>query len=346
QEWKDGHRDFPVESVIFAGEPPKQLSKRGYCLVVMTGSVLPIGTDSVIPYEELSIEQGTAKIKKDLSFSAGQYVHPEGSDFKAGDELLRPGQILHAAAVGVTASQGYAEILVGDLPKVCLVTTGNEIVELGQNVLPHQIRRSNFYSLQTQLSAYGVEQIENVHLPDDPLKVQENLEYILSRFSVVIICGGVSAGKLDLIPRTLKALGIKEVFHTVAQKPGKPLWFGTGKNNQLVWGLPGNPISALVTLRRYVIPALFKAQGYSLPAHQYAVLGEDWFKNNDLAQFLLVRLESDQHGITQAYPIDPKNSGDLGALRLAQGFIEVNGTSGPFFKARCLPLYTWGRGDF
>jgi len=170
--------------------------------------------------------------------------------------LLVSGMPLGAAEVAVVASAGLSEVLVSRQPAICVISTGDELVEPGEPIADHQVRRSNAYAVASSLALHGFDRVQERHLRDDETQMRRALGALLESEDVLVLSGGVSKGKFDFVPKTLQALGVTEVFYQVAQRPGRPLWFGVGPRGQLVFGLPGNPVSTLVCLVRYVLPAL------------------------------------------------------------------------------------------
>jgi molybdopterin molybdotransferase len=214
-----------------------------------------------------------------------------------------------------------------------VVSTGDELVEPGAPLADWQVRRSNAHGVVAALRLRGSGDVADDHLRDDPAQLRERLAQHLARHDVVVLSGGVSAGRFDHVPAVLDGLGVRRVFHKVAQRPGKPLWFGVAAGGRAVFGLPGNPVSTLVCLVRYVVPALARLAG-TVPATPLAVpLAADCSPPPGLTQFLPVRLVPGQDGATCAEPRPTRGSGDFGALAGTDGFVEL------------APGRAWRRGD-
>ncbi len=316
--FQSGIRTFPIESMQAAGKPVGQLNNRTHCIEIMTGAPLPIETDSVIPYEQLRIIDRTAQIEV-TSVERGQNIHRQGNDARQGEKLLTPGTLISPAEAALLASVGKAEVLVYKLPKAAIISTGNELVDIDQQPLPHQVRKSNSYALQAAWTALGGTSTL-FHLPDDESVIQTELKRILEQYDVLILSGGVSKGKFDFIPQSLEAQGIQKMFHQVSQKPGKPLWFGRSAT-QFVFALPGNPVSTFLCFHRYVKPWLLASCGRNL-APAKAILAEDYSFNAPLTYFLQVRLQNED-GKWLAYPVPGGGSGDFVNLREVGGFLEL-----------------------
>lgn len=302
-----------------AGEPQKVLPE-GDALVLeaMTGAPLPAGADLVIPYEEVEArEAGIVEVKAGFEAGAGLYVHRIGSDYAAGSVLLEEGTVLGPVEAGIAASCGYASVPISQSPRIALLGTGDELVPVRSQPEPHQIRRSNVAAMENALALAGFACGVQGHLNDEPGAGREALIRVLAEADVVVICGAVSRGVRDWVPAALDALGEKQ-FHGVAQRPGKPMGFWVMPGGCVVFALPGNPVSALVGLHRYVLPWLRKRQGLpEQPARR--VLAAPVENRLKLTWFVPVSMGSD--GRVQPCPVN--NSGDYARLANTDGFIEL-----------------------
>ena len=264
----DGQRTFRIEATQAAGMRPFQLGAAAdACIEVMTGAVLPEGADSVIPYEDAESADGRMTVRPAVpAVKPGQAVHRRGSDHRVGGVIVRAGTRITGREVAVAAAIGATRLTVSRLPKIAVVSTGDELVEVGDPVAPHQIRRSNDHALRAALIMAGYPRVERFHLHDMRHEIEHMLWHIIAEFDVVLITGGVSKGKFDFLPDELAAQGVQKIFHGVAQRPGKPFWFGVNPDGKPVFALPGNPVSAYTCLHRYVLPALAQASGQTLAA--------------------------------------------------------------------------------
>jgi molybdopterin molybdotransferase len=254
----DDRRLMVVEEITAGRMPTRPLGARE-AAAIMTGAPLPAGADAVVMIEKTRRE-GDTVIIDDPAVGPGKARLPRGRELRAGDVVLRRGQRLSPPRLGLLASVGRTEVLVVPRPRVMIVPTGDELVEAHQVPGPGQIRNSNAVMLQAFAAAAGAEAQALPIAPDDPERLTTALAQGLEA-DVLQITGGVSAGKLDLVPATLERLGVTRVFHKVRLKPGKPLWFGVGPMRQaapgtLVFGLPGNPVSGVVGFLLFVRPAL------------------------------------------------------------------------------------------
>jgi len=340
-EFQKGRRQFKIVGMQRAGQAQANLTDKTTCLEAMTGGVLPAGATAVIRYEDVIIENGMATIKDELTFNMLNNVHQKGSDHKAGEVVLKKGTLLRGPQLGIIAANGYAEVDVYAYPKIAVISTGDELVDLGETPLDHQIRRSNPYALRSELNCFGFTEVNMFHLEDDEQKLFTALEKILNEHDVLVLSGGVSAGKFDFLPQVFGDLKVKEVFHKVTQRPGKPLWFGVSQD-KMVFGLPGNPVSAVTCLRRYVVPTLQKQQGKeSLVSH--ATLTEDYEFKKALTYFCPVKVEVTSEGKVLATPIKTNGSGDYGALADSDGILELDKETDLFKAGSTQKLFLWGR---
>jgi molybdopterin molybdotransferase len=307
---------FEIEKTQYAGEPQKFLQNPQNCLEVMTGAVLPLGCDTVIRYEDLDIQENEdvkyAKIT--IPFSAitvGQNVHPQGSDRKAGDILLKKGLKISPPEIAVMASVGKDKILVENPPRIAVISTGDELVEITTNPQPYQIRMSNSYMLAGALAQVGIK-ANLFHLTDDKELLFSKLKEILSDHDILLLSGGVSAGKKDFIPEILRDLGVKKLFHKVAQKPGKPFWFGKSEEGKTFFALPGNPVSTFLCFCKYFLNQ----------KNEQVILDKDVFFKPNLTYFVPVKTYF-QHGKMMATPFEGSGSADFANLTDCDGFVEL-----------------------
>ena len=293
------------------------------CVEVMTGAVLPEGADCVVPYEETKRDESIMRVTPATAIAPGFAVHRRGSDHRAGDIMVRAGTKITGREIAVAAAIGAGTLTVSAQPKIAVVATGDELVEVDAGVAPHQIRRSNDYAIRAALVAAGYGRVERFHLRDVRQEIEHRLWHIIAEHDVVLITGGVSKGKFDFLPAVLDGLGVEKVFHGVAQRPGKPFWFGVTPRRTPVFALPGNPVSAYTCLHRYVLPALAKASDLRpAPPRVVALAAPVTFKAA-LAYFLPVRLSCGPRAELLASPAAPNTSGDFAGLVDSDGFVEL-----------------------
>ena len=339
ESWQKGQRCFTVQDTIAAGQKSSALKKADACVRIMTGGVIPEGCDCVIPVEQLDEEEEGIQLKDWTVINAKQNIRFQGTDRKKGDVLLKAGCVLLPPHIGTAASIGKAKIKVSAKPKVAIVATGDELVDIDKPLKLHQTRLSNSYALRALFEQNHLADVEMFHFRDDKNLLLRQLKNILSKFDALVLSGGVSMGEFDYVPQVLSALRVKVLFHTVAQKPGKPFWFGKTKNDKPVFALPGNPVSTQICAYRYVVPYFKKALGLRLE-NKYAVLAEYFNPKTDLTYFLPVRTR-EESGIRYAYPVDIGGSGDFTALAQADGFVELLSSTDQFKKGEKVMYYAW-----
>lgn len=338
--WKNGRREFIIQDIQKAGEAVKKLQSDEYCLEVMTGAVLPENSNCVIRVEDLIISDGIASLNDGLELEVMQNVHQKGSDHFQGSLLIHAGQKLNYPRTGVAASEGKSFVRVARMPSVAIISTGDELVDLDQDLKDYQIRMSNSYALQAALSRASVKNSKIFHLQDDLASLSEKISLILQEFDLLILSGGVSMGKFDYIPDVLKSLGVEKKFHKISQKPGKPLWYGISTSNKAVFALPGNPVSSLICFRRYILPAINKASGLSEVSREYALLSERVIFKKDLSFFMPVKLINDNAGLI-ACPLKMNGSGDYASLISSDAFVELDKNNDIFEAGQPVPLFRW-----
>ncbi|MFM1885158.1 MAG: hypothetical protein RL026_315 [Pseudomonadota bacterium] len=334
-----GQRDLQLQGTQAAGTPPLRLGAGAVAIEVMTGAVLPEGADCVIPVEDYQLVDGRLRLSEAAVAAPWLNIQQRGSDGEQGSLMLSPGQRLGAAEVAVLASAGLASARVSRLPRVCVVSTGDELVEPGQPVAGHQIRRSNAHAVVAALQLHGCAATRDDHLRDDAGLMRERLAGHLATHDVLVLSGGVSKGKFDHVPAVLQALGVEQVFHRVAQRPGRPLWFGIGPQGQAVFGLPGNPVSTLVGLVRYVLPALEHMSGAAPRALPRVQLAET-LDGRRLTFFMPVRLRL-AGGLAVAVPHATSGSGDFLALAGTDGFVELPPRDTPYPAGFEVDYHAW-----
>lgn len=322
---------FTVTGQAPAGTAPRELGPQlGSCIEIMTGAVVPADADCVVPYEVTTqTDDGRIQLNTPSDHQAGNCIHPLGSDHREGAELLSSGCVLGSREIAIAATCGRHTLEVSKMPSITLVSTGDELVNIDLEPEAHQIRRSNDVAIETALARHQINARDRIHLPDHRDTSERQLAEIIQQSNVIIITGGISMGKKDYIPAVLDQLGLVNHFHGVKQKPGKPLGFWTS-SHCMVFALPGNPLSVLASLHRYVIPALFKAMGQteSTPA-TILKLESDVRAHDELTFFLPVkRLPNNL-----ASPQPVQNSGDLVRILSSDGFVELPPTAARSYPA-------------
>lgn len=335
-DWNNGCRSFAIVGIQKAGDPKMQLSGSGNCLEVMTGTVCPDGCNVVVPYEQVQITNNNCLVLQN-NLEANQHIQKRGTDKKQNDVLIHSGRTIMSPEIGIGASVGKSGVVVRSLPRVHIFSTGEELVELNTVPEAHQIRRSNVFALQQLLLSMGIISTES-HLPDVYEVILDKTRFVLETNDVVLLTGGVSKGKFDLIPSALKDLGVSELFHRISQKPGKPMWFGRTEKTT-VFAFPGNPVSTFMCAVRYLLPWLRLSIEGKDNKPLYAKLNITYQNKTSLTFFQLVKIEINHLGELIAHPIASGGSGDFTSLSHADGFVEVPAGSAIHEKGAAMPLH-------
>ncbi len=315
-----GNRSFKIKATQSAGEQPIEINNDDECVEIMTGASLPASTDTIVPYEQIEMNDGVAKINSE-TLVYNQNIHFKGRDKKQNEVLIEASQFITPTIITIAATVGKTNLLVKKLPKIIIVSTGDELVETHKTPALFQIRRSNDYTLQAILKQY-VLHAELLHLPDDPEIIEEQLRRCINNYDVIILSGGVSMGKFDYVPPALEKLQVKKLFHKVQQRPGKPFWFGKDEEGTLIFALPGNPVSTFVCFQRYFLPWLKKCLQVKTN-EVFAILNEDFAFIPDLQYFLQVKLSINEKGELIATPLKGNGSGDFANLLQTDAFMEL-----------------------
>ncbi len=338
--WRKGARRFRIAGLQPAGVRPRVLPAGRACVEVMTGAVLPEGADTVVPYEDAARDADSMTVTAP-AVAPGQAVHRRGSDHAAGSVIVPPGIRLGGREIAVAAACGYAHVAVTLLPALAVVATGDELVDVASAVAPHQIRRSNDYALRAGLIAAGYPRVERYHLHDMRQEIEHLLWHVLAEYDAVLLTGGISKGKFDYLPQVLDELHVERIFQGVAQRPGKPFWFGLSTRGTPVFALPGNPASSYICLHRYVLPALARMSGLPPATPAAAVLREPVAALAGLTRFLPVRIAPGPHGEPQAVPAPLNTSGDFAGLTGTDGFVEVPPAAGELPPGSAARFWPW-----
>ena len=331
--FKQGQKSFEIEGIQAAGSKQIKLQNAKNCIEVMTGAVLPKSANTVIRYEDVTIKNGIATINVD-SLNDRQNVHLKGKDGNVGDILISENTMISAAEIGVLATVGKSFIKVAKQPKVMIVSTGDELVGVDEIPLEYQIRRSNVFSLVSLLERLNISS-ETAHVTDEKPVLKSKIKKYLQEYDVLLFSGAVSKGKYDFLPEVFDELGVKKLFHKVAQRPGKPFFYGETDSCN-VFGFPGNPISTFVNCLAYFYPWYYKSVRLKVDV-EIAVLGEDVFFKPNLVYFLQVKLET-RKGELIAFPIKGNGSGDLASLVNTDAFIQLPNDNIEFKKGNTFPI--------
>ena len=312
--------DLPVVGESRAGAPATERLGAGQAMRISTGAAVPEGGVAVVGVERAEASDARVVVPP---MSDGANIRRAGEDVPAGERVLSAGDDLGPPELGALAALGRAEVLCGAQPRVAVLTTGDELVEPGGGPLaPGQIRNSNAYALAAQAQRAGARVVAREIVRDEREHTVETLGRALEAADVVVVSGGVSVGPHDHVKPALADLGVEERFWRVALKPGKPTWFGT-RGDKVVFGLPGNPVSAIVTFHLFARPALRRlAGGDAHDTRSRALIDVSYPREAGRDQVLRVRLEARPDGWHVA-PTKPQGSHVLTSMLGAGAFAIV-----------------------
>lgn len=291
--------DAPVTLAVVgesrAGKPSDRELRAGEAIGISTGAMLPRGADAVVRIESVIARDGVVEVR--ASTPRGCQVRRAGEDVEPGERVLAGGTALGPAELGVLASLGRATVLCSRRPRISLRVTGDELISPGDPTRPGGVRDTSTYALGALARIAGAEVVSSEVVPDDPGPTKLALEAAFEGSDAVVVCGGVSVGRHDHVKAALRSLGAREVFWGVALKPGRPTWFGT-LGERPVFGLPGNPVSAIVTFILLALPALRRMQGAApLERRWSAILDRDYEKAPGRAHAVRCRLRALEDGL-------------------------------------------------
>jgi len=306
--------------------------RAGHAVRIVTGAPIPIGADVVVRYEDVVVNNGGVRLMIEAStIKTGANIRRGGENAKCGDEIARAGVVIGAATIGAMASFGVAQVVVRKRVRVALVTTGDELVGAQDQPQPWQVRDSNGPVLESLLGAHAwIEIVSRTHARDDADSLADTLTRAMDIADAVILTGGVSMGHKDFVPQVAARLGARTIFHKLAQRPGRPMFAAVrpvvgGIAPRLILGLPGNPVSVMVTARRLGLEILGALAGIStahFAAHTRGVANAD---NATLPMwwYRLVGESVNADGVNELHLLSGKGSGDIAAAASSVGFVEV-----------------------
>jgi len=252
----DNGKRLKIIGSIAAGENSELKIKKGECIKIMTGAMIPQEADRVVKIENCTVENGFLTFKEENIDN----IIKKGENLKTGEIVLKKCK-LQPQHIGILASLGIAEVEVAEQPLVGIITTGTELKNPGEKLKPGQIYNSNGFQITAQVEAMNCKAKYYGTVPDDKEKTRQIIFDALSECDVLILSGGVSKGDFDFVPYMLEENGVEILFHRVAIKPGRPTLFGR-KKNKFVFGLPGNPVSTFVIFEVFVKPFLYQLMGF------------------------------------------------------------------------------------
>lgn len=296
-DWDNGIRDYHVQEVIFTAQCAKQPLVSGSCYKIMTGAATPLSANMIIRIEDALVLGDHVLLYAD-KIKPFQNIARKGEDCKQGELLLKAPVKCTPQTISLMATVGKVMLDVYQMPRVALLTTGDEVVDPAAEIGPFQIRNSNQYLLKSLLAQWGIKPVMVEHIPDEPASLNKSLAAGLNA-DLVIINGAVSGGDADYVPAVLTELGVETLFHKVSIRPGKPLLVGKKPSGPLVFALPGNPLSCLTTFQVFVEHYIYRCCGY---------------KEQPAQSLPLLTNKTKKHALTEYFPVRYEPSGSLNQL--------------------------------
>ncbi len=318
----DGITELDPIGTAYAGVPFAGEVKPGQCVRIMTGALIPEGTDAVIMQEQAEVDE-SGKVRVDADHRSGENIRQAGEDVSRGDIVIDAGVRLSPADLGVLASLGIAQLQVKRKPVVAFFSTGDELMPVGEPLEPGKIYDSNRYTLHGMLSRMAVDIIDLGVVRDDPQVMRDTLENAATKADLILSTGGVSVGEADYIKPALEEIGSTE-FWKIAIKPGRPLTLGQ-IGASVFMGLPGNPVAVMVTFSQFVVPAIEVLSGASLkrPALFKARALDGLRKKPGRYEFQRGIATQDESGAWQVGKTGKQGSGILTSMARANCFIVL-----------------------
>jgi molybdopterin molybdotransferase len=327
---RDGAVNLAVRKIIKAGDSGHAALKRGEAFKIMTGAPVPQGADAVVKIEDVEADDQSVSISKPVE--KGRNILKAGEEIKAGDLALPKGKIIRPAEIGLLASLGYTTVRTIKAPRIALLITGDELINIGESLTAGRIRNCNEHSLSALIKNHNSEAVSYGIIKDDPDMIFEKMKDAFENSDIVISSGGASVGDYDFIEKILRKLGAEVKFSAVAIKPGKPVIFAT-YNGKLFFGLPGNPLSVINTFEQFVSPAIRKMMGMKdLMEETFPVVLADEIKSSiGRTNYIYVDIEK-RNGIYYARRVGSQTSNALTTICKANGIVIIDGVT-PIVKA-------------
>lgn len=311
-DWNNGIRSFQLVETIFAGKASAKEIGKGECYKIMTGAAVPESADTVIRKEDLEENENRLTVTAS-EINTGQNIAQKGSDIAKGKAIINSQQVIKPGTITTLASLGYDEVKVSSLPSVSIITTGDEIVPVAAPVNEVQIRNSNQHLLKAFLQQWKIKPVSVEHAKDDADVLLQAINR-RKQNDILILSGAVSAGDADFVPEVLTKAGAKMIFHKVAIRPGKPIWFGKFENGAVVFALPGNPFSTFVTFKLFIESFLLACFGLPQAQPLHLPFNGTRVKRTNLDEFFPVVIGGNP---TVATPVGFNTSGDITAVTIA-----------------------------
>ncbi|MGB3345599.1 MAG: gephyrin-like molybdotransferase Glp [Aequorivita sp.] len=329
-----GQKAIDIIGEAPAGNPFQGKISEGQTVQIFTGAKIPEGADTVIIQERVSIEKGTI-VSDGSPLMRGANIRVKGSQIKIGDIALHKGAVLNPGAIGFLAGLGIPSVSVFPKPKVSIIVTGNELQKPGKELGNGQIYESNSFALKAALASIGIVAARVSNIGDDEAVTKSSLAFAIENSDVVLVSGGISVGKYDFVGKCLQELEVENIFYKIAQKPGKPMFFGK-TDDCLIFALPGNPASALSCFYEYVLPALRIMQGFTevFPNIKTLPITSDYAKKEGLSLFLKGKTSEGKVKV-----LEGQESSNIGSFALADCLIYLPADKGRVEKGEMVEVH-------
>lgn len=318
---QDGYspqKEYRVVGRILAGEFYKDTLQPGQALKVMTGCPTPEGANCVIKIEDARELDDHAVRFEAAQTKVWQNIARQGEDLAEGSGVFARGHRIQETDIMTLSSLGRYELSVKKPPSIAIISTGDEIIEIDQKPEFFQIRNSNYYTLKALLSSYNISDIKKLHAHDNAESLDQTLN-LAFEFDITILTGGVSMGDADFVPQVLERRSVKKVFHKVAIRPGKPIWFGRRPNGFPVFGLPGNPMSVQVGFKIFIEPLIRQYLEMPMIKPLQLPLSVEKKKRHQFREFFPVKFDLDCMSRTAIIPVKTNGSGDIRGSAFSDG---------------------------
>ncbi|MFB3908259.1 MAG: gephyrin-like molybdotransferase Glp [Candidatus Eisenbacteria bacterium] len=336
----DGEREFgeerqlPVAGEVAAGQRYRRALRPGSCVRIWTGAATPAGAQGIVPVERSTETDGIVRLSGPVEIGGPSRagICDRGEDARRGAVLLEKGRRIGPGEAAILAATGHAQVAVHARPRISLLLTGAEVVPPGARPSAEQIRSTHGAVLGSLLRASGLGEARELGIVgDSEVALRRRIARGLEESDLLLITGGVSAGRLDLVPGVLRALGVRILFHKVAIRPGKPVLFGTGRmasgGTVRVFGLPGNPVSVLATAVLFVLPFLRAWEGDTPAAPLTVRLDEPIRRGGGLLHFVPSALSAAPDATLRCRPLPSHGSGDFVSASGVRALLRVPGDS-------------------
>ncbi len=307
---------FEVIKEIFAGENCTLELAKGQCFKIMTGAAVPTTATAIVRVEDSKTIANNRVELFSENIKYYQNISKKGEDALINDILIPQNSTIHQAQWATLAVVGCSQVEVYKLPKVAIISTGNEIKTVYQSVSEVQIRDSNSFTIRASLDKFKIKPTQICHVSDNEFELESSIKKCIDN-DIILLSGGVSAGDADYVPAILHTLGVKKIFHKVAIKPGKPLWFGVSETNAIVFAFPGNPLSVQVACKIFLELFLHYCFEKKEKKPQKMTFSGTRIKTNSLDEFLPAKINQ----LGQIEILKFNGSGDISATLLADGII-------------------------